>query len=171
VQGLGGSHELVQSLAEFWAESLKELANGDDEDEVNKRRRELEQKSRLSADQLVQLARLLASASSRVLVESLGTQLLSRVHELTDTGKKALEAQLAPEGGLAKFSKADRLRKVGLPTADKSRSGSRKKSRSKSRKKSRSKSRKKSRSRSRKKSRSRSRKKSRGAPYYERPCG
>lgn len=46
VQGLGGGHDLVRKTVDFWGESLKDaMADGSD-DEVTKRRRELEQRGR-----------------------------------------------------------------------------------------------------------------------------
>merc|ERR1712085_139169 len=122
VQGLGGSHKQVQSLIEFWAESLKEPVFSDD-DEVNKRRRELEQRSRLGADQLVQLARICGTVeSNKALMEQLGAQLLERTSELTEKGREGLEAQLAVETGLGQFSRCDRLKKAIQKASSPSRS-------------------------------------------------
>lgn len=89
VQGLGGSHPQVEKLLGFWTETLKEPSHGDNDDEVNKRRRELEQRGRLSADQLVQLARITAVVPNNMsLMEVIGVQLFNRARELTDAGKK-----------------------------------------------------------------------------------
>jgi len=118
VQGLGGFHELVQSLVGFWAELLKDGSScgaWDSDDEISKQRKKSEQRTRLTADQLVQLAKVTASAGSRSLVETLGAQLVSRgAKELTDAGKKILEVQLGPEGGLAHYSRRDRLGRAVL---------------------------------------------------------
>lgn len=158
VQGFGGSHPTVQRLVDFWAELLKDAGAGDSDDEINKRRRELEQRGRLSADHLVQLARVTASvASNQDMMEALGAQLLSRARELSEAGRKALEAQLAVEPGLGQYSKRERLRKAVF---GRSRSRSRTRSRSRSRSFRRRKSQSSSRSRDqgrRRRSRSRSR--------------
>lgn len=117
IQGLGGAHGHVRKLVDFWVESLKDSGVGsgggmDSDDEVNKRRRELEQRSRLSADQLVQLARVTSPVGSRSIVETIGSQLLLRARELTDAGRKTLEVQLSSEDALGQFSKRDRLRRA-----------------------------------------------------------
>lgn len=161
VQGLGGGHDLVRKTVDFWGESLKDaMADGSD-DEVTKRRRELEQRGRLSADHLVQLARVTSAvASNRVLTEAIGQQLLSRSSELSDSARKALEAQLAVENGLGQFSRRERLRKA-VTAADSASSKSRSPSRSRRsrgrRRRSSSSSRDRARDRRRRGSRSRSR--------------
>jgi len=115
---LGGFHELVQSLVGFWAELLKDGSScgaWDNDDEISKQRKKSEHRMRLTADQLVQLAKVTASSGSRSLVETIGAQLVSRgAKELTDAGKKILEVQLGPEGGLAHYSRRDRLRRAVL---------------------------------------------------------
>lgn len=153
VQGLGGAHPLVAQLADFWAETLKETGRkpSDSDDEVTKRRRELEQRTKLSADHLVQLAKMTAAVGSRSLVEAIGNQLMERAKELSDNGRKALEVQIAPEGGLGQFSKKDRLRRAALSQSGWSRS------RSRTRRSRSSESRSRSRDRRRRKSRSRRR--------------
>lgn len=150
VQGLGAAHGLCRELADFWAQSLKDTKGGNDsDDEVNKRRRELEQRGRLTADQLVQLARVTASMGVRPLVEAIGSQLMDRVRELTDAGLKALEAQLSSDEGLSRFSRRDRLRRAMAAGCGNSRSRSRSRRRRGSRSRSRGGARKRSRSRSR----------------------
>lgn len=157
VQGLGGGHSLVRRLAEFWTESLKETGVGaDSDDEITKRRRELEQRMRLSADHLVQLARVTAPVvSNRPLVEALGSQILARVRELSEAGRKSLETQLTVESGLGQYSRRERLRRAALSSG---RSHSRSRSRSRSFRRRRSQSRSRSREQvRRRRSRSRSR--------------
>lgn len=143
IQGLGSSHPLVRKLVDFWAESLKDLSpfdgrEDDDLDEVTKRRKELEQRSRLSADHLVNLARITASAGSRSLVDAIGFQLMVRVKELTDSGKRALETQMSSDGGLHSFSRREKLRRalaaIDRSSASRSRSeGRNRRNRSRSR--------------------------------------
>mmetsp|Transcript_9136 Transcript_9136/g.20336 ORF Transcript_9136/g.20336 Transcript_9136/m.20336 type:complete len:908 (-) Transcript_9136:34-2757(-) len=128
VQGLGGQHRLIKQLVDFWIQSLRDAANSmrnsGDDDEITRRRQELEQKSRLSADQLVTLAKALRAAESVDAAETLGSQLTQRAGELSEAGKKALEAQLAPDGGLSLYSGKERLRRA-VADAGKSRSRSR----------------------------------------------
>jgi len=140
VQGLGKDHKSVKSLVDYWTESLKDQnKNSDynplenDEDEVTKRRRELEMRSRLTADQLVQLSKVLASADSNQAIEALGNQLQDRVKELTENGRKAAETQMSGETGLANYSRRDRLKRAVIKAGERSRSRRRDDSRSKSR--------------------------------------
>jgi len=164
VQGLG-AHDLVRKLTDFWAESLKDSKGSggawDSDDEVTKKRRELEQKSRLSADQLVQLSRVTAPVGTRSLIDAIGSQLVSRAKELTEAGRKALEVQLGPDGSLAQCSRKDRLKRAVAPGGSKSRSRSRRHSRSKSRRSERGRS-KSRRSEKGRRGRSRSRSRERG---------
>ncbi|CAK9070338.1 DnaJ homolog subfamily B member 6 [Durusdinium trenchii] len=116
VAGLGAKHSLVERLAEFWAETVKDWTKGagggwDSDDEVTKQRKELERKSRLSADQVVQLAKVTAPAGSKVLTDAIGANLIARVKELTESGRKAVEAQLET-GALAEYSRKDRLKRA-----------------------------------------------------------
>lgn len=151
VQGLGAGHPLLTQLVGFWAETIKETSKppGDSDDEVTKRRRELEQRNKLSADHLVQLAKITATVSSRQLVDVLGFQLLERVKELSENGRKALEVQLAPEGGLFSFNRKEKLRRALAAQSSRSRSRSRGRRSSSSRSPSRRRKRKTSRSPSR----------------------
>lgn len=132
VLGLGGSHKVVQQVAEFWALSLQPAKDSDDsDDDITRRRRELEQRSRLTTDQLMQLAKSTQPIASKPLVEAIGTQLLSRFSELTEAGRKLLEAQLAAEGPLAKFSRSERLKRILQPSSYKEASRSRSRGRRK----------------------------------------
>lgn len=159
VAGLGAKHSLVERLAEFWAETVKDWTKGagggwDSDDEVTKQRKELERKSRLSADQVVQLAKVTAPAGSKVLTDAIGANLIARVKELTESGRKAVEAQLET-GALAEYSRKDRLKRaVAAAAASHSRSRSRRRSRTTSRDRGR---RRRSRSRSRDRGRDRAR--------------
>lgn len=160
VQGLGGAHTHVRKLAEFWTESIRDAGGGGDSgDEVTKRRRELEQRNRLSADHLVQLARITGAADGgRDLAEVIGGQLVfGRFKELTEAGRKAAEAQLAGDAGLGQYSRKDRLKRSLSSLGGGSRSRSRRRSESRSRR---------HRSRSRRKEpKKRSRSRSRGREY------
>eukprot|EP00439_Symbiodinium_sp_Y106_P083899 s856_g24.t1 len=145
-------------LVDFWSETLKEWTKGsggawDSDDEVTKQRRELEKKSRLSADQVVQLAKVMA-VGSKGLTEAIGGNLVARAKELTENGRKAVDAQIA-DGALATYSRKDRLKRaVAAATGSNSRSRSRRRSRSNSRDRGR---RRRSRSRSRDRGRDRDR--------------
>lgn len=137
VTGLGSKHGLVAKLVDFWSETLKEWTKGaggawDSDDEVTKQRRELEKKSRLSADQVVQLAKVMA-VGSKSLTEAIGGNLVARAKELTENGRKAVDAQIA-DGALATYSRKDRLKRaVAAAAGSNSRSRSRRRSRSNSR--------------------------------------
>ncbi|CAE7196953.1 dnaJ [Symbiodinium natans] len=149
-------------LVDFWSETLKEWTKAgsgggawDSDDEVTKQRRELEKKSRLSADQVVQLAKVMAAAGSKSLTEAIGGNLIARAKELTDNGRKAVDAQLADGGALADYHRKDRLKRaVAAAAGSNSRSRSRRRSRSASRDRGR---RRRSRSRSRDRGRDRDR--------------
>lgn len=83
--------------------------------EEKKQRREQEKKSRLSADQMVSLAKVMAPANSKVVTEAIGANLIARVKELTESGRRAVEAQL--EAALAGYGRKDRLKRaVGAQT-------------------------------------------------------
>ncbi|CAJ1375881.1 unnamed protein product [Effrenium voratum] len=157
VAGLGAKHSLVDKLVEFWSETLKEWTKGagggwdSDDEDVTKQRRETEKKSRLSADQVVQLAKITAAVASKPLTDAIGAHLVARVKELTEAGRKAVDAQIA-DGALAAYSRKDRLKRaVAAAGASQSRS------RSRSRRRSRSNSRRRRRSRSRSRGRDRDR--------------
>ncbi|CAE7253824.1 KIN14N [Symbiodinium sp. CCMP2456] len=129
VTGLGSKHGLVAKLVDFWSETLKEWTKGaggawDSDDEVTKQRRELEKKSRLSADQVVQLAKVMA-VGSKSLTEAIGGNLVARAKELTENGRKAVDAQIV-DGALATYSRKDRLKRaVAAAAGSNSRSRSR----------------------------------------------
>lgn len=136
VGGLGGKHSLVERLAEFWTETLKEWTKGsgggwDSDDEVTKQRKEMEKKSRLSADQVVQLCKVMAPCGKERLLEALGANLIARVKELTENGRKAVELQLT-EGALAQYARKDRLKRAVAAAASGSHSRSRSRRRSRS---------------------------------------
>lgn len=129
VGGLGGKHTLVERLADFWAETVKEWTKGagggwDSDDEVTKQRKELEKKNRLTADQVVQLSKVMAPASSKSLTDAIGANLIARVKELTENGRKAVDLQLET-GPLATYSRKDRLKRAVAAAANGSHSRSR----------------------------------------------
>jgi len=129
VQGLGAGHSLMRQLVDFWVQTLREsnrTATNDDNDEVAKRRREIEQKSRLTADQMVTLSKALAPLESVDAAECIGSQLVLRARELSEAGKKGLETQLGADGLLSHYSGSERLRRAAF---EKSRSRSRSRSR------------------------------------------
>merc|ERR1719443_2395878 len=114
IQGLGVSHKLAQKLVDFWIESLTDADKGESDDEINKRRRELEQRNKLSPDHLVQLAKVTAAAASKPLVEAIGASLLTCASSLTESGRKAVEAQLSSDDALGQFSKREKLKRIAL---------------------------------------------------------
>lgn len=72
---LGGDHPAVAKFLDYWACMLKEQVEKEDadsdeseseEDEVTKRRKELEKKSQLNADQLTKFASVLSPAAEQV---------------------------------------------------------------------------------------------------------
>eukprot|EP00913_Durusdinium_trenchii_P002191 g2023.t1 len=121
VAGLGAKHSLVERLAEFWAETVKDWTKGagggwDSDDEAIAPSESNE-----------------APAGSKVLTDAIGANLIARVKELTESGRKAVEAQLET-GALAEYSRKDRLKRaVAAAAASHSRSRSRRRSRTTSR--------------------------------------
>lgn len=118
---LGIKNRDVAQIIDFWAARINEEGNGGDsrDGQVSVRRRDLEARAALSADQLVQLLQMLVPIveGEHLVVEAIGKRVLQKASELTQAGKTGIASIIGGEHGpavvklvplLRDFEKADR---------------------------------------------------------------
>jgi len=121
VQGLsqlGGGHAVITQILDLLAAAFQEASRQENKlgpDLVVDRRRELETKGQLTADQVAKLAQILAPvlSDSRSFWEALGDRLADCPRSLTSAGHASVAAAFPPGGGGPDFEGRRRmLRKV-----------------------------------------------------------
>lgn len=113
---LGGQHQVMAQVLDFWEQLLRDGAEPTNEDAcaASRRRVELEGQARLQPDQVARLAQLLAPITPEhvALFDALGAAILKGMGALTEGGKASLEAAF-PSGAGPEFPcKARLLRKM-----------------------------------------------------------